>query len=566
MIIKGRKELLNYIIKENRYKSYVEVGASNPAVLFDNIKCAKKYSIDPGIECEAWTCEMSENFVYTHRMTSDMFFEQNYETFDLIFIDGLHTDAQCSLDLLNSLRCINEGGSIALHDVIPDNIEMTGDEVRSFGWQGNCWMPVYRLIKYINERNLHDYLEVKCFYLDWGIGVVKVFKEIPKFILDEIKAVLVTNPEKLEYFRDYHQNKMNICYDAAELIHDKVSYFTPLYKSDVKKLKNVYKCLCEQTVDKWEWICYDDTPVGESNLQMFFDILDDNRVTYIRMNNTSGGFIGESKYRAAMMCTGKYLAELDHDDIILKEMTEYILKAGEKYNADFIYTDSAEIFYDMETGDIKEHAGYYDQNLGPEYTLRSNADQFWNTRFGMGYGYYYNQRVQNPVNGYYYNVKAIGEDLNPKTIRHIVGVPNHIRCWKREFYITKLMGHCRMLPIADDYELVVKTVVNDGICVHLNWCGYLQILHENNTTDERRMLIQDYVKAVKTKLDPEIEEYFEKEDYENGDWCKRYLVEHLNNDVCRYGNVPNFRAIYPEKQNPKYEKFIELSTDDLINL
>ena len=52
-------------------------------------------------------------------MTSDDFFRDNKEKFDLIFIDGLHETNQVDRDIENSLKFINKGGTILLHDCLP---------------------------------------------------------------------------------------------------------------------------------------------------------------------------------------------------------------------------------------------------------------------------------------------------------------------------------------------------------------------------------------------------------------------------------------------------------------
>ena len=71
--------------------------------------------------------------------------------------------------------------------------------------------------------------------------------------------------------------------------------------------------------------------------------------------------------------------------------------------------------------------------------------------FAFGYGKY---RTENYA-GRDYQV-AIAQNINPKTIRHIVGVPNHFRAWDREFYHS-IGGHNRRLTIADDYELLIRS-------------------------------------------------------------------------------------------------------------
>eukprot|EP01034_Spumella_vulgaris_P040549 gene40549-50156_t len=48
----------------------------------------------------------------THRMTSDDFFAQNTEFFDVIFVDGLHEANQVFRDVTNALKWLNPGDYI----------------------------------------------------------------------------------------------------------------------------------------------------------------------------------------------------------------------------------------------------------------------------------------------------------------------------------------------------------------------------------------------------------------------------------------------------------------------
>ena len=52
-------------------------------------------------------------------MTSDAFFSQNNQIFDLIFIDGLHYSHQVLRDINNALRWLSPTGTIVLHDCNP---------------------------------------------------------------------------------------------------------------------------------------------------------------------------------------------------------------------------------------------------------------------------------------------------------------------------------------------------------------------------------------------------------------------------------------------------------------
>ena len=48
----------------------------------------------------------------THKMTSDEFFYNNNDKFDIIFIDGLHQYEQVIKDVKNSLNCLTKNGII----------------------------------------------------------------------------------------------------------------------------------------------------------------------------------------------------------------------------------------------------------------------------------------------------------------------------------------------------------------------------------------------------------------------------------------------------------------------
>ena len=73
----GKIEIINKLISEKGYMSYLEIGVGKKRVCFKQIVCFQKASVDPDAKA-------------TFKMTSDAFFEANKEKFDIIFIDGLH--------------------------------------------------------------------------------------------------------------------------------------------------------------------------------------------------------------------------------------------------------------------------------------------------------------------------------------------------------------------------------------------------------------------------------------------------------------------------------------------
>ena len=63
-------------------------------------------------------------------------------------------------------------------------------------------------------------------------------------------------------------------------------------------------------------------------------------------------------------------------------------------------------------------------------------------------------------------------NINAKTIRHIVGVPNHVRCWQRDCY-REVGGHARQIHVADDYELLIRTFLGTRLA-RVPKLGYMQ--------------------------------------------------------------------------------------------
>ena len=89
-----------------------------------------KYGVDPAFE--------SANNI--HGVKSDEFFQNNNETFDVIFIDGLHHYDQVLEDLKNSLNSLKKDGIIFIHDMIPLNkISQEIPRNRQKIWTGDVW-------------------------------------------------------------------------------------------------------------------------------------------------------------------------------------------------------------------------------------------------------------------------------------------------------------------------------------------------------------------------------------------------------------------------------------------
>ena len=80
---------------------------------------------------------------------------------------------------------------------------------------------------------------------------------------------------------------------------------------------------------------------------------------------------------------------------------------------------------------------------------------------------------------------------NGLTLSHIVGVPNHVRAWRTDFY-AKIGRHNPLLSVADDYELILRSyLAGPNTFCHIKACGYYQYRNrDGNATATRNALIQ----------------------------------------------------------------------------
>lgn len=107
--MKTKEEIINALIKDNGYTSYLEIGYGDGSC-FHQIKCDKKVAIDPEIrDTPGVMC-----------MTSDELFSGETWPVDIVFIDGDHTCGQVRKDINNASKVLSENGVILVHDIAPE--------------------------------------------------------------------------------------------------------------------------------------------------------------------------------------------------------------------------------------------------------------------------------------------------------------------------------------------------------------------------------------------------------------------------------------------------------------
>lgn len=176
-----RTEIIQGLINKINGKSYLEIGMGL-GINFSQIKCNYKVCVDP-----------NPIVPVTYRLTSDAFFEQNNEMFDIIFIDGLHWSEQVYRDILNSFKVLNEGGYIICHNINPHIEYMQHYPQTMLGeWTGDCWKA---WVKLKTERNDLNMIVVDS---DYGCGVISRGQQKLIKVNEELTWVLLeTNRVKL---------------------------------------------------------------------------------------------------------------------------------------------------------------------------------------------------------------------------------------------------------------------------------------------------------------------------------------------------------------------------------
>jgi len=207
-----------------------------------------------------------------------------------------------------------------------------------------------------------------------------------------------------------------------------IAVITTAYKTPDWILARTWASLKRQTNHDWSWFVYDDSPNGYDGVaRQIYGYQSDERyrIYYMRPESPSGGNIGLAKHNAFMWADGDVLVELDHDDELTPDALSSIALAFDDQQVGFAYSDWCEILPSGESG-----------------------------RYPDGWAFGYGDHYWDEANKVW-AMKA--PPINHTTMSHIVSAPNHVRAWRTTIY-RQLGGHNPQLEVADDYDLVVRTV------------------------------------------------------------------------------------------------------------
>ena len=166
-----RTDIINKLISDNCYDSYLEIGVPDPKRNYEKILCKHKECVDPLLDdkFERFSLEDSHRWL-TYRMTSDEMFKKMPEEkkYDIIFIDGLHLEDQVDKDIFNSLKHLKENGYIVVHDCLPKCELHQVEDRKTDIWNGSVWKSMPKLSSYGIK-----YLTVDA---DYGCGIIQYGK------------------------------------------------------------------------------------------------------------------------------------------------------------------------------------------------------------------------------------------------------------------------------------------------------------------------------------------------------------------------------------------------------
>ena len=193
----NRVSIIQSLIDKHGYQTYAEIGVRDGSC-FNSINVGYKVGVDPDKTSAATTF-----------ITSDEFFASNDRKFGIIFLDGLHESSQVTKDIENSLACLEEGGTIVMHDNLPTSefIQIVPQQPDHNEWTGDVWRS------FVKVRQEREDIEAFVVDTDWGVGILRKGKSEKLVIPDGVEinyANFVLNKEVwmnvrcVEWFKEFY--------------------------------------------------------------------------------------------------------------------------------------------------------------------------------------------------------------------------------------------------------------------------------------------------------------------------------------------------------------------------
>jgi len=152
-----RSEVVQHLLNLHESSSYLEVGV-NRGVTFRAVEAERKVAVDPEFLFDVPESNGHEAY---YEVVSDEYFGNMSlrETFNVVYLDGLHTFEQTLRDFTNAIEVIRDKGCILIDDIKPNSYHASlpsqhmAVKLRNglgFGAKDKSWMgDTYRLLFFI---------------------------------------------------------------------------------------------------------------------------------------------------------------------------------------------------------------------------------------------------------------------------------------------------------------------------------------------------------------------------------------------------------------------------------
>lgn len=340
-------KFLNYLIEKFEFKSYLEIGVAN-GVSYNLVECDNKDGCDPYTDNSTFDFIPSEqtDFV-SYRMTSDEMYERmpDDKKYDLIFVDGLHSELQSKKDLINSLKHINKNGLVVMHDALPRTKATAQEERIMDEWYGCVYKSIYDLNK-IGGR-------YACVENSYAVVPFQEFSEA------EISEYMKPSDFCFEDYEDDKQFKMHII--TADHLFDKICIYHNSSNLLKKHLLTSSGKVAFGGTEEWVYTLANELSKRCLDITLFTDVFPDGKNCGVKYRNR-GDFNGGDEYRYVITTTDPEIAEITNCETFIATPT-----------CEFFNTNTTEFFFDK----IAFLSEYQKKQFEKVYNLEFFGDDSW---------------------------------------------------------------------------------------------------------------------------------------------------------------------------------------------
>ena len=177
-----RMDVIRAALDATGGRRYLEIGV-NDGACFHAVAAPTRVAVDPRFAFRPpvrarlrSALRRTDGDLYFEE-TSDEFFERRaarLAPFDVVLVDGLHTDEQAHRDVVNALAHLAGGGVVVVHDCSPASaaaaVPTLEEAARTPGFSGEWNGDVFRAI--VRLRTRAD-LRIAVLDCDHGVGIVR---------------------------------------------------------------------------------------------------------------------------------------------------------------------------------------------------------------------------------------------------------------------------------------------------------------------------------------------------------------------------------------------------------